>query len=256
MEFARKWKFDLKQLDASIIIPAFNEGVTIQKTLAQLSLIKNINFEVLIVVDSKLDITYKSVVNCSKKPKLTSVLLQNYGTGPANAIRFGIDQAVSECYVIMMADGSDDARVIPDLVNLVTRGVAVACASRYMPGGQQIGGPRFKKFLSKLAGKLLYRIAGISTHDPTNSFKAYSKAFIESEIIESRSGFEVGIELISKAHRRRLSIAEVPTIWLDRSRGKSNFQLTKWIPKYLKWFIYCFGPVKALTEKAKKEWKS
>jgi hypothetical protein len=169
-------------------------------------------------------------------------LVQNYGSGPANAIRYGIDRARAECVVVMMADGSDDARVIPELVNLVSRGVVVACASRYMSGGQQIGGPRFKRFLSKTAGSILHLLAGVGTHDPTNSFKAYSKSFIKTVGIDSRAGFEIGLELISKARRRRLPIAEIPTVWLDRAAGDSNFQLGKWIPQYFKWFKFCFGP--------------
>ncbi len=239
----------MKKLDASIIIPAYNEEFTIGKTLELLGSVKNLTLEVLIIVDSKLDQTHKSVGASINKPPLTKVLIQNYGPGPANAIRYGIDHASSDCLVIMMADGSDDARVIPDLINLVSRGVAIACASRYMSGGQQIGGARLKKFLSKTAGAILFRVAGIGTHDPTNSFKAYSRTFINSTTIESRYGFEMGIELVAKAHRSRLPIAEVPTIWLDRTTGDSNFQMTKWIPKYFQWFVYCFGPSIAATEK-------
>jgi len=142
----------------------------------------------------------------------------------------------------MMADGSDDIREIENLTNLVNRGAVVACASRYMRNGQQIGGPRFKKFLSKSAGLLLYFLVGVGTHDPTNSFKAYSREFVKRVTIESSSGFEIGIELVAKAHRLRLPIAEIPTIWLDRSTGKSRFLIAKWIPKYFHWFLYCFGP--------------
>ena len=141
----------------------------------------------------------------------------------------------------MMADGSDDIRVIADLVSLVGRGVAVACASRYMSGGQQIGGHRVKRFLSRLAGNSLYLFAGIGTHDPTNSFKCYSREFLNQVKIESRDGFEIGIELVAKAHRLRLPISEIPTIWIDRSIGYSRFQVAKWIPKYLRWYIFSFG---------------
>ena len=234
----------MKVIEATIVIPAYNEGLSIGKTLELLSHLEEVTFEVLIVVDSNLDTTCNSVESSLIKPRLTKVLVQNYGPGPANAIRFGMDHASADCIVVMMADGSDDIRVIPNLVNLVTRGVVIACASRYMSGGQQIGGPRLKKSLSKTAGKILYLFAGVGTHDPTNSFKAYSKEFIDATSIESRSGFEIGIELIAKAHRSRLPIAEIPTIWLDRTSGASNFQMTKWIPKYFKWFVYCFGPSK------------
>ena len=234
----------MNNFDASVVIPAFNETVGIEKTLELISNLQDIKLELIIVVDSEGDFTIGAVANLQKKPESTKVLIQTYGGGPANAIRFGIDSASSDCVLVTMADGSDDVRAIPDLVNLVTRGVSVACASRYMSGGQQIGGPRMKKFLSKTAGRILYIFAGVGTHDPTNSYKAYSKEFISKVGIESRSGFEIGIELVAKAKRNRLAIAEIPTIWLDRTDGSSRFQLAKWVPKYLHWFFYCFGPSK------------
>ena len=140
-----------------------------------------------------------------------------------------------------MADGSDDPAQIDTLVGLVDRGVVVAAASRYMPGGQQVGGPWLKSRLSRLAGKSLYRFARIGTRDATNSFKAYSTEFVRKVGIESRDGFELGLELTAKARRRRLPVAEVPTIWLDRELGASNFQLARWIPRYLHWYRYAFG---------------
>jgi dolichol-phosphate mannosyltransferase len=232
----------LKTFDASVIIPAYNEVSGIQNALLLLSNLNDLELEVLVVVDSDTDSTIRAVKNAKSKPKSTVVLVQTYGGGPANAIRFGMDAAQSDCVIVTMADGSDDVRAIPDLINLVSRGVAVACASRYMSGGQQIGGPRFKKFLSKTAGRILFIFAGVGTHDPTNSFKAYSRAFISSVGIESRTGFEIGIELVAKARRCRLPIAEVPTIWLDRTIGSSRFKLAKFAPKYLRWFFHSFGP--------------
>ena len=227
---------------STVIIPAFNEGANIVKTVNDLKELYNSSINVIIVVDFKEDTTIKYFNQIKELPKTFRIIIQNYGAGPANAIRFGIDQAKTECVVVMMADGSDDVRAIQELSNLISRGVAVACASRYMSGGQQIGGPRFKKFLSKSAGKLVYSLAGVGTHDPTNSFKAYSRKMLLEVGIESRSGFEIGIELVSKAHRLRLPVAEIPTIWLDRTDGSSNFLLAKWAPKYLPWFFNCFAP--------------
>ena len=227
---------------STVIIPAFNEGVNIDKTIQDLGKLYGSTIDVIVVVDFKEDTTIDFFNRIGDIPKTFRIVVQDYGPGPANAIRFGIDQADTECVVVMMADGSDDVRAIRELSNLVSRGVAVACASRYMSGGQQIGGPRFKKFLSESAGKILYALAGVGTHDPTNSFKAYSKGMVQQVGIESRSGFEIGIELVSKAHRLRLPVAEIPTIWLDRTDGSSRFLLAKWAPKYLPWFFNCFAP--------------
>ena len=168
-------------------------------------------------------------------------LISGYGPGPANAIRFGIDSAETDIVVITMADGSDDPRDVDDLILLIERGCSIAVASRYMPGGQQIGGPKFKKFLSKNASRVLRLFAGVNTHDATNSFKAYSMSFLQEVKIESRNGFEVGLELIAKAHRNKLLIAEIPTIWINRLVGESSFRIRHWLPYYLYWFFYAFG---------------
>ena len=233
---------------STVVIPAYNEGENIVKTIQDLNDLYGDQINVLVIVDFEEDTTI-SHFKLIKKPDSYKLAIQNYGPGPAHAIRYGIDQAQSDCVTVMMADGSDDIRAIFELSNLVNRGVAVACASRYMSGGQQIGGQRFKKFLSKSAGKSLFIFAGIGTHDPTNSFKSYSKGFLTQVAIESRSGFEIGIELVAKAHRMRLPVAEIPTIWLDRTSGDSRFRLTKWVPKYLRWYFFCFGPKLNATQR-------
>jgi len=192
---------------STVIIPAFNEGTNIIKTINDLANNYGTTIDVSVVVDFENDSTIECFESILEKPVTYKILVQSYGSGPANAIRYGIDSAKTECVLVMMADGSDDVRSIKELSNLISRGVAVACASRYMSGGQQIGGPRFKKFLSKTAGRIVYTFAGVGTHDPTNSFKAYSKSLVERVGIESRSGFEIGIELVSKAHVTQLYLS-------------------------------------------------
>ncbi len=229
-------------LRASIVVPALNEGSQIAIFLERLEEAVDLPVEVLVVVDTPTDTTLVGISDYKPRKHSIRGVVSELTNGPANAIRFGINACASEVVVITMADGSDDPRVIDDLIRLVERGCAVASASRYMAGGQQIGGPRFKKFLAKNASRVLWLVLGVGTHDSTNSFKAYSRKFIDEVGIESDKGFEVGIELIAKAHRHGRMIAEVPTIWIDRMVGESNFQLQQWLPQYLRWFFYAFRP--------------
>ena len=229
-------------LRASIVVPALNEGEQIGIFLQRLEEAVSLPVEVLVVVDTSLDTTLTGIEKYSSTRHQIRGVVSELPKGPANAIRYGISQSNSDVVVITMADGSDDPRAIDDLIRLVERGCAVAAASRYMAGGHQIGGPRFKKILSRNASRALWLVLGVGTHDSTNSFKAYSKKFIDEVGIESDKGFEVGLELVAKAHRSGLMIAEVPTIWIDRMVGESNFQLRRWLPQYLRWFFYAFGP--------------
>ena len=225
----------------SIIIPAYNEGKHIVPILDRLFESVRLSCEVLVVVDDESDSTLPVVREYAQAEPRLRCLINTYGPGPANAIRFGMAAAVAKVAVVTMADGCDDSRQIDDLARLVERGVAVAAASRYMPGGQQVGGPTFKRTLSRLAGRTLHTFTGVGTRDATNSFKAYSTSFVREVGIDSRDGFEIGIELTAKAKRLRLPVAEIPTIWLDRPTGVSNFKVAEWIPKYLRWYRFAFG---------------
>ncbi|WP_025155546.1 glycosyltransferase [Leifsonia aquatica] len=233
---------------ASIVIPAYNEGESIVPGLERIFETVTMDAEILVVVDSGDDTTIAPVERLAQGHPRLRIELNTYGRGPAQAIRFGIDQAAAPTTVVTMADGCDDPRQIDDLVRLVERGVVVAAASRYMAGGQQVGGPRLKSFLSRSAGKSLHAMTSVGTRDATNSFKAYKTDFVRDVGIDSRDGFEIGLELTAKARRLRLPVAEIPTIWLDRTFGESNFQLKKWIPKYLRWYRFAYGPQLTLDE--------
>ena len=226
----------------SIVVPAYNEGDQIVPVLDRLFESVRLPCELLVVVDDEGDSTVPVVTEYGLKEPRIQCLVNTYGPGPANAIRFGIEAAAAPVAVVTMADGCDDPRQIDDLARLVDRGVAVAVASRYMPGGQQVGGPVMKGFLSKTAGRSLRLLAHTGTRDATNSFKAYSTSFVRQVGIDSRHGFEIGIELTAKAKRLGLPVAEIPTIWLDRQAGISNFRVARWVPEYLRWYRFAFGP--------------
>ncbi len=232
----------------SVVITAYNEGEHILPHLERVFEAVQLPCEVLVVYDSAEDTTAPWLEKYAVEEDRLIPTLNTYGPGPARAIRFGVDNAKAEVVVVTMADGCDDPQQIDQLTRLVERGVVVAAASRYIRSGQQVGGPILKGVMSRLAGKSLYSLARVGTHDATNSFKAYSRAFVTEVGIESDSGFEVGLELVAKARRLRLPVAEIPTIWLDRSFGVSNFKLMTWLPRYLRWYRFAFGPKLTLDE--------
>ena len=225
----------------SIVVPVHNEGDAVTPFLDRLFEAVTLPAEVLPVYDTPEDTTLPVLQQYGEREQRLRPLHNTYGRGPANAIRFGVDSAVADVVVVTMADGSDDPMQIDQLTRLVERGVVVACASRYMRGGQQVGGPWVKGRISRTAGVTLRLLGRVGTHDATNSFKAYSRAFLRQVGIESDAGFEMGIEMVAKARRLRLPVAELPTIWLDRTGGASSFKVRAWMPRYLRWYFHAIG---------------
>ena len=223
-------------------MPAYEEGEGIVSVLERMGEAIKIEAEIVVVVDDEADSTVQFVKAFASQDPRARLAINTYGRGPANAIKYGMHNAAAPVVVVTMADGCDDPFQIDPLTRLVERGVVVAAASRYARSGQQVGGPWAKGFMSRMAGLTLFHLARVGTRDATNSYKAYSKRFIDAVDVESDQGFEIGIELVAKARRYRQPVAEIPTIWLDRAFGASNFKLMAWLPRYLHWYFFSFGP--------------
>ena len=128
------------------------------------------------------------------------------------------------------------------MYELYLQGYDLVCGSRYMPGGKLIGGPFFKQLLSRTSGLTLHYFRGIPTHDATNSFKLYDARMVHELKVESVAGFELGLELTVKAFLNGYRIAEIPSVWRDRTAGTSRFRVMHWMPHYLKWYFHAFRP--------------
>lgn len=226
----------------SVVIPAYNEGEEIVQCLDRVLGALSSPCEVLVVYDRSDDTTAGPAQRYAQRDPRVRPLLNEISPGPAAAILSGIRRAKAPVVVVTMADGSDQPSQIEELSALVEGGAVVAAASRYMRGGHQVGGPLLKGLVSRTAGVSLYLLARVGTHDATNSFKAYSKSFVEAVGVESDAGFEMGIEMVAKAKRRGERVTEIPTTWLDRTAGQSNFKVRQWIPRYLHWYLVALLP--------------
>lgn len=230
----------MNTITLGIIIPVYNEAENIWKTLTVIQEKVKTLHKIYIVYDFDEDNTLPVAKEFQKK-SLDLKFVKNPQRGVVNAIKTGLKKAEEDYLLVTMADLSDDYSIVDDMCKLMSEGYDVICGSRYMKGGKQIGGPLIKKTLSRIADVSLHYIAGIPTHDATNSFKLYRKTILDSITIESDGGFEIGMEIVIKAHFSGFRVTEVPSIWMDRQQGKSRFKILKWAPKYLKWYFYAVG---------------
>src|SRR5207245_1545047 len=82
-----------------------------------------------------------------------------------------------------------------------------------------IAGSRLNALMSRVAGLTLHWFGGVPVHDATSNFRLYRRSYLETVTIESRAGFELALELTVKATLAGRRVAEVPTIWRDRTSG-------------------------------------
>jgi dolichol-phosphate mannosyltransferase len=221
----------------SVVVPVYNEGENVVPTLHGIVEKTHVRpLEVLIVHDFDEDTTVPVVKRMQAGMPELRLHRNTLGRGVLNAMKSGLRAAKAPYVLITMGDGSDDASDIDAMYELAHAGADVVAGSRYMRGGRQFGGPLLKRTMSRTAGLSLHWIGGLPTHDATSNFRLYSKRLLNQVSIESRGGFELGLELTVKAYRLGLPVAEVPTTWRDRTAGQSRFKLWQWLPRYLHWY--------------------
>lgn len=215
----------------TVVVPVYNEGPNLRRWWDEAAPYLPSGSVVRVVYDFDADNTLPVVAELAGRGAPIEAL-RNTGRGVLDAIATGLRSVAEGPILISMADLSDDMSVLPRMLDRYRGGARVVVASRYMPGGRQIGGPWLKSRLAKWGSLFLHRVAGFPVHDATNSFRLYDAALVREMEFESRGGFEIGFEITLKAWMKGERIEEVPSTWRDRVAGESRFQLWKWLPHY------------------------
>jgi glycosyltransferase involved in cell wall biosynthesis len=225
----------------TLIVPVHNERENFPMLVEAVERHVAPPLRMLVVYDFDEDTTLPVARELARTSPWIEIVRNTLGRGPANALRAGFAAACSGPALVVMADLSDDLADVAEMRRRYATGDRVVCASRYMRGGKQVGGPWLKGLMSRAAGLSLKWLARFPTHDATNNFRLYDAALVNELGIESQRGFEIALELTAKAFARGERISEVPTTWTDRTAGTSRFRILQWLPCYLRWYWYALS---------------
>mgnify|MGYP001607165203 FL=1 len=195
------------------------------------------------VNDHSIDDTRRIAEELSRKYSNIRLIDNKLDKGFANALKTGFRAAEGGVVLPVMADSCDDLGTVREMFSKINEGYDIVCASRYMKGGLRIGGSRFKGFSSSFVGRSLYYLIGLPTHDISNAFKMYRRTVLDSIDIQSK-GFEVSMEIPLKAYYLGFKMTEVPTVWRERTKGKSSFRIFRLTGSYFK--LYAWAIFKGL----------
>jgi dolichol-phosphate mannosyltransferase len=225
-----------------VIIPVYNEGANILSTLQSIMRDVRTPLRVLICYDGEDDNTLPVIErNRGALGGLTIVLVRNKGLGAHGAVLTGFTASSSPWAVVFPADDDYNANILDAMVAQAESGCDIVCASRFMPGGSMIGCPWLKAMLVRMGNFTLYHLGRLPTRDASNGFRLFSRRVMDEIAIESDQGFCYSIELLVKCHRLRWRIREIPAQWYEREHGASRFAVIKWLPAYLRWYLYAFA---------------
>ena len=220
-----------------IIVPVFNEGEKVVKLMKNFELHVRTNFRVLFCYDDASDniFDYKNELS---KFKFEIVFIKNVGKGPLSAIKEGFRSGNSDCVIVYPADDFLNFDILDMMYQKFVEGSQIVVASRFIKGGSMNNCPVIKSILVRVASYTLYYLSSIPAKDASNGFRLFSRKLLNEVKIESQVGFAYSLELLAKCNRLEYKISEVPAKWEERSEGQSRFKVLKWLPQYLKWYIY------------------
>lgn len=143
--------------------------------------------------------------------------------GKGVAVRAGLSAASGDIIVMLDADGSMDPREIGWFVSPLQHDYDFVKGSRYVTGGGSEDITLLRSAGNLALTALANAVLRSNYSDLCYGYIAMRRECLDVLQLES-DGFEIETELIVRAARAGLRIAEVPSIELDRISGNSNLQ--------------------------------
>lgn len=223
----------------SVVIPARDEEGCIASTVKHLHLellLNEIAHEIVVIDDGSTDSTWAMLQEIATEVPVVRPIQNTGANGFGRATVMGLDAALGDAVVVMMADESDDCRDVVRYWKELQSGVDCVFGSRFIKGGGVIDYPRIKYVLNRIANKFLQVIFGIRLNDTTNAFKAYRKTAIDGCRPFISPHFNLTVELPLKAIVRGYSWKVIPITWRNRRKGEAKLKIKEMGSRY---FFVC-----------------
>lgn len=179
------------------MILTYYKGQRGLKHLRQLVRENNGAENILLVLDSIAGPTMPFLKEFARTKGHIRIFINDFGTETVSGIQHGVDVSDSDTEVVAMSHFCECPRQVPELVNLIYRGVDIAHASRYSPSGQQNVGPRLKRVLSRHAEPSFPIFTGVATFDANDSPEALNENFPRKVEIGSAKGSENEMAIVA-----------------------------------------------------------
>jgi len=213
----------------ALLIPTYNEAVSIVELLQQLKSFREISedkFDVIVIDDNSPDGTSTIVDNLAID--WVSILRRPGKGGLGAAYRAGFKEVLSNeqyTHVITMdADGSHRVADLKKMIAAIEPGKLIVLGTRWIPGGSVVNWPKRRQYLSR-AGTAYAKLAlRIPLNDLTGGFRVYSVELLKSLKLEDMqaTGYCYQIEMALAAHLAGAKEIEVPITFVERINGVSK----------------------------------
>lgn len=219
----------------SIIIPVYNEEITIIQVLEKIKNVKLNEKEIIIVNDGSNDNTLKVIESANNlfPPKDLIIINHEKNRGKGAAVRTGLNYVTGDYVIIQDADLEYDPNDYIKMLNKIkTEKAAAVFGSRFLGTIENMA------FLNYIANKILTFVTnflyGSAMTDVCTCYKLFDVNAIKNINLE-QNGFEHCHEITIKLLKQNQRFVEVP-IWYS-ARSASQGKKVRWTQLFTS--LYC-----------------
>ena len=203
------------QKTIAVCIPCWNEEETIGQVVENFK--KMLPHATIYVYDN--NSTDRSVVLAQAAG---AIVKSEPRQGKGNVVRTMFREIEADVYLLVDADGQQDAADAPALIEAVTSGradmaIGDRLSSTYFEQNQRA----FHNTGNRVVRFLVNRLFRSNIHDMMTGYRAFSRDFVKNFPALS-PGFEIETEMTIHAVDHNFKIVEMPVIFHDRPQGNAS----------------------------------
>jgi len=208
------------------MIPTYNERENLEWIVARVRAAQP-DAHVLVVDDSSPDGTGEVAAALAAADDHVHVLhgpgKQGLGRAYISAMRWGIARGY-DVLVELDADGSHQPE---QLGRLLGSDADVVLGSRWVAGGAVENWPWYRRAISRVGSAYARFALRLEVRDVTGGYRAFRASALERLDLDAvhSHGYAFQVDMLTRAVRAGLTVAEVPITFVERERGASKMSL-------------------------------
>jgi dolichyl-phosphate beta-glucosyltransferase len=221
----------------SIVVPCYNEEQRLPRTIEQIERYlegKAATYELILVDDGSADGTRMIMDSAAERHAFVRVEALPRNRGKGRALAVGVEVAKGDEILLTDADLSTPIEELDKLQLALRNGAGVAIGSRALRGSRvEISQPAYRVVMGKAFNLIVQAVLLPGIWDTQCGFKLF-RADVAHRVFEGlvTDGFGYDPEVLYRARKLGVKIAEVPVVWRNSAPTKvspvsSSFDMLK-----------------------------